>query len=154
LHFAAAVANPIATPTVRAVTGYSTSGIEAPRSWSKNFKIAFKELPAAIQAAIATREHAREVELRQMQNELADLKKRLPSDADNKEPIEEETKTMAKKEGHTKGVGPYAGGDKDSKVRRDSSGLGYPVPKDISKKVDEAWTVHDEGFSSKLPKAE
>src|SRR5262249_9436127 len=61
LHFAAAVANPIATPTVRAVTGYSTSGIEAPRSWSKNFKIAFKELPAAIQAAIATREHAREV---------------------------------------------------------------------------------------------
>jgi hypothetical protein len=38
------------------------------------------------------------------------------------------------------------------KLRKDSSGLGYPKPVDISKKVDEAWTVHKEGFSSKLPK--
>jgi hypothetical protein len=58
---------------------------------------------------------------------------------------------MAKKEGHEKGVGPYAGGDKDSKVRRDSSGRGYHAPKDISNRVDPSWKRTD-GFSAKLDK--
>jgi hypothetical protein len=39
------------------------------------------------------------------------------------------------------------------KLRKDSSGLGYPKPVDISKKVDEAWKI-DDGFSGKLPKSE
>lgn len=60
---------------------------------------------------------------------------------------------MAKREGHERGVGPYAGGDKDSKVRRDDSGLGYPKPRDISKKVDPSHKRTD-GFSAKLDKAE
>jgi hypothetical protein len=38
------------------------------------------------------------------------------------------------------------------KLRKDSSGLGYPAPRDISKIVDEAQTVHEEGFASKLPR--
>jgi hypothetical protein len=38
------------------------------------------------------------------------------------------------------------------KLRRDSSGLGYPKPVDISKRVDGAQS--DDGFSGKLPKSE
>src|SRR5262249_505180 len=93
LHESVAVGNPCATAIVRTVTGGST--IEAPRSWSKDSKVAFAELPVEIQAVIAKREHERERELRRMQNELADLKKRQQqSDADNKVLIKsEETKT-------------------------------------------------------------
>jgi hypothetical protein len=39
------------------------------------------------------------------------------------------------------------------KLKKDSSGLGYPQPRDISKKVDEAWKI-DDGFSGRLPKSE
>jgi hypothetical protein len=56
---------------------------------------------------------------------------------------------MAKKEGHEKGVGPYAGGDADSRVRRDSSGLGYPEPVDIYNRVQPS-ADRDGGFSGKL----
>src|SRR5262249_60739317 len=82
LHESVAVGNPCATAIVRTVTGGST--IEAPRSWSKDSKVAFAELPVEIQAVIAKREHERERELRRMQNELADLKKRIPPRTDNK----------------------------------------------------------------------
>src|SRR5262249_9205591 len=151
LHESVAVGNPCATAIVRTVTGGST--IEAPRSWSKDSKMAFAELPVEIQAVIAEREHERERELRRMQNHLADLKKGLQSEADNKEPIKSREETMArKKEGHEKGVGPYAGVDKDSKVRHDSSDLGYHPPVDIWDKVEKAHTVHPEGFAAKLPR--
>jgi hypothetical protein len=62
-------------------------------------------------------------------------------------------KVMAKKEGHEKGVGPYAGGDKDSKVRRDDSALGYHKPVDIERRVTPS-AGRDGGFSAKLDKAE
>jgi hypothetical protein len=58
---------------------------------------------------------------------------------------------MAKKEGHEKGVGPYA--KNDVKLTRDESGLGYPKPVSILKKVDPA-ADQDGGFSGKLPKGE
>ena len=75
MHTAASLANPIATVVVRVTTGAST--IDAPRSWPKDSKLQFAELPVEIQSVIARREHQREVELRRMQNELADLKKLL-----------------------------------------------------------------------------
>jgi len=56
---------------------------------------------------------------------------------------------MAKKEGHEKGVGPYAGGDADSRVRRDSSGLGYPKPRDIFSRVTRN-SERTDGFAAKL----
>jgi hypothetical protein len=54
-----------------------------------------------------------------------------------------------KTEGHEKGVGPYS--KNDVKLTRDESGLGYPKPVDISKKVDPSWKRTD-GFSAKLDK--
>jgi hypothetical protein len=39
------------------------------------------------------------------------------------------------------------------KLRKDSSGLGYPKPRDISRRVDPAADI-DDGFSGKLPKGE
>jgi hypothetical protein len=58
-------------------------------------------------------------------------------------------KAMAKKQGHERGVGPYA--KNDVKLTRDESGLGYPKPVDISRRVDPSWKRTD-GFSAKLDK--
>jgi hypothetical protein len=80
LHFAASLGNPIATPLVRIVTAAST--IEPPRSWTGPEKTLFSELPVELQRAVARRERERETELRRCQNQLAELKKRLPADAE------------------------------------------------------------------------
>src|SRR5262249_26479103 len=118
----------------------------APRSWNKDEKASWVQLPPEIKAAIGRREHQREKELRRLQNQVAELRhKTAPESSKTVEP--KETTTMAK------GEGPYAGGDKDSKVRKDDSGLGYPKPRDISKKVHEAWKIEG-GFAGKLPSDE
>ena len=148
LHNAASMGNPCATPVVRTVTGGST--IEPPRSWDKESKIAFTELPVEIQAVIAKREHDRERELRKSHNIAGDLRqelKRLRAEAANaahNTTTESET-TMAKKE---KGVGPYAGVDKDSTPRREDKNSWER--KDISRVVDKGWQEND-GFAGKLP---
>lgn len=82
LHFAAAMANPCATPVVRQTTGGST--IEAPRSWRADEKLSFHELPIEIQAVVARREQDRETTLRRAQNALAEERKRLMADAATK----------------------------------------------------------------------
>jgi hypothetical protein len=79
LHFAAAMANPCATPVVRKTTGGST--IEAPRSWRADEKLSFYELPIEIQTVVARREHDRERAVRTAQNNLAEERKRLMADA-------------------------------------------------------------------------
>src|SRR5262245_11944782 len=97
LHNAASWGNPCATPVVRRVTGAST--IEAPRSWDKESKIAFTELPVEIQAVIAKREQDRETAMRRAQNEAGELRRLLKTAADTK-PVatkEKETTNMAKK---------------------------------------------------------
>jgi hypothetical protein len=43
--------------------------------------------------------------------------------------------------------------DAETGLKRDSSGLGYHKPVDISKRVDKASDV-DSGFSGELPKGE
>jgi hypothetical protein len=82
LHNAASVGNPIATPVVRITTAAST--IEPPRSWARDEKQLFTELPVEIQAVVARRERDRETTLRRGQNELAELKKRLKVEAEIK----------------------------------------------------------------------
>jgi hypothetical protein len=82
LHEAAALANPVATVVVRTTTGGST--IEAPRSWTKDEKPLWAQLPVEVQHVVARIERSREVEIRRLQNSTAELKKRLQADADIK----------------------------------------------------------------------
>jgi hypothetical protein len=66
----------------------AASTIEPPRSWTKDEKQLFTELPVEIQRAVSRRERDREVQLRRMQNELAELKRQraaATSAADNTE---------------------------------------------------------------------
>jgi hypothetical protein len=86
LHIAASMGDPCASPLVRTITAAST--IEAPRSWTKDEKQVFTQLPVEIQRAVSRRERDREVQLRRMQNELAELKRQraaATSAADNTE---------------------------------------------------------------------
>jgi hypothetical protein len=39
------------------------------------------------------------------------------------------------------------------KLRKDSSGLGYPKPVDIEDRVNRAQEIHKDGFSARLPKS-
>jgi len=82
LHEAAALANPVATVVVRTTTGGST--IETPRSWAKDEKQLFTQLPVEIQRVIARREADRETQMRRSQNEAADLRRQLKVAAEPK----------------------------------------------------------------------
>src|SRR5262245_28166478 len=95
LHTAASVGNPVATPVVRTVTGAST--IEAPRSWDKESKFAFRELPPEIQAVIAKREQDRETAMRRAQNEAGELRRLIKTAADTKPVENERTTEMVKR---------------------------------------------------------
>jgi hypothetical protein len=61
-----------------------------PRSWNKEEQRSFWALPPTIKAAIARRERERETKIRQLQNEVADLKKQLKPDA--AKPVEHKEK--------------------------------------------------------------
>src|SRR5262245_23289087 len=99
LHNAASVGNPVATPVVRTVTGAST--IEAPRSWDKESKLAFAELPPEIQAVIARRERDRETHLRRGQNEVAEMKKLLRLQAEAAKSADNTTEKVSTENGKT-----------------------------------------------------
>jgi len=146
LHFAAGQSNPVAIPLVRTTTAAST--IEPPRSWAREEQQLFTQLPVEIQVVVSRRERDRETTLRRGQNEVAELKKliRLQAAAETKTADTEKDTTIMAKE---KGVGPYAGQDKDSKVRKDDSALGYHKPVDILKRVEGA--SKNDGFAGKLP---
>ena len=76
-HLFAQMANPVATPIVRAINdGVS---VVPPRSWSKVEKEEFQLLPSHIQEVVARREQNRETSLRQGQNKLADERRYLPN---------------------------------------------------------------------------
>jgi hypothetical protein len=91
LHIAASMGDPCATPLVRTITAAST--IDPPRSWTRDEQQAFRELPVEIQRVVARRERDREVQLRRMQNELAELKKQLMAAAATK-PADETRKRI------------------------------------------------------------
>jgi hypothetical protein len=76
MHFAAGQSNPCATWAVRITTGGST--IEAPRSWTKEEKQnLWPQLPHDLQQIIARRERQREVEVRRLQNSVAEERRLL-----------------------------------------------------------------------------
>jgi hypothetical protein len=87
LHNVAALGNPIATPVVRITTAAST--ISPPRSWTRAEQDAFRELPVELQRTVSRREKDREVQLRRLQNEAAELRRQMadaaPKTADNTE---------------------------------------------------------------------
>jgi hypothetical protein len=70
--------NPTATACVRqAIT--SIFELKAPRSWAPAEKLLFADLPSEIQAVIGHRDLQRVKEMRRLQNELAELKRRQGS---------------------------------------------------------------------------
>src|SRR5262249_44835197 len=106
------------------------------RSWKKAEKQAFVQLPPEVKSAIQRRDHEREVEVRRLQNELAELKKTATT-APSETVTSKETTNMAK-QGYEKGVGPYS--QNDVKLTRTDKGSGNSAnikdDRDISKIVD------------------
>jgi hypothetical protein len=164
LHQAAAVGSPVATWVVRSTVGGST--IEAPRSWDKEGKVLFAQLPPDIQAKVATREADRETALRRSQNEAAALRnelKRFQTGPQSK-PVnsEKEVTTMPNNAADKYKHSPTKTGADDSSwngeqgsdsmgdtpLRRENKNSW--ATKDIFKIVNEAHKV-DGGFSGKLP---
>jgi hypothetical protein len=90
LHDFHSLPNPIATSTVRNELG-RVMNIQPPRSWRKSEQLVFMSLPVEIRAAIERREHQRETELRRLQNEVAELKKRQAQSATTTEETENAT---------------------------------------------------------------
>jgi hypothetical protein len=75
------VANPIATSIVRLALDEIVIHIDAPRAWSNSDRLEFALLPPDIRKIVARREEQRDTALRKKQNELAELKKRLETEA-------------------------------------------------------------------------
>ena len=65
--------NPVATSVVRAVLE-TVIDDDPPRTWTRPEKELFTFLPADIRAAVSRREKQRDVEIRKLHNERADLR--------------------------------------------------------------------------------
>ena len=81
------VSNGYADPTAGSAVGdmiNSIAMIPAPRSWSKDEKLRFKDLPYDLQLIVNRREADREREIRRAQNEAAELRKK-PAEEQNAE---------------------------------------------------------------------
>src|SRR5262249_28292922 len=74
LHDRHGLSDPVSSTAARYALAYAIP-TDPPRSWNKEEKASFVQLPHEIKAAIQRREHQREVQLRRMQNEVAALKK-------------------------------------------------------------------------------
>jgi hypothetical protein len=86
LHDKYALANPVATAAARSALEREFA-IEVPRSWKIPEKELFVTLPAEIRAVISRREKQREVEVRRLQNSVAELK-RFSQTAPESKPVE------------------------------------------------------------------
>jgi len=85
LHDIHNLPNPVTTAVVRAALA-SIIDFEPPRSWSLQEKAKFIEIPAEAREIIARRTKQRETELRRVQNELAELRKKTNVEYKNNEP--------------------------------------------------------------------
>jgi hypothetical protein len=79
LHDRHNLANPCATHAARAALE-SVTNIEPPRSWRGPEKQMFTTLPAECRAVVARRERERELEVRKLQNETAQLRQSTAAD--------------------------------------------------------------------------
>jgi hypothetical protein len=86
LHDARRLANPVRTAIVSAVLSDERIIYDRPRSWRKEEMRDWSSLPPMIKAAITRRERERENYLRNLQNELAELRKLKP---DTAKPVEQ-----------------------------------------------------------------
>jgi hypothetical protein len=75
LHDSRGLSNPVATAAVRSELSRILK-LRPPRSWRIAEQLMFAELPPEIGAAVERREQQRDIELRKMQNELAELKQK------------------------------------------------------------------------------
>jgi hypothetical protein len=81
VHDAHSLSNPCATAVVNQVLDQIVK-VDPPRSWPAADKAEFARLPPTIREIIAKRENDRDREVRRKFNEIAELKKRLLSGAD------------------------------------------------------------------------
>ena len=140
-------ANPVSTYPVRLALHDLATNTPAPRSWTKDEKISWPMLPAEVRLALARRAQQTERELRRLQNDLAEQKRKTGDAEKVIETLKEEISTMTKvnKDGSGPGVGPYS--VTDMPLRR---GPGFEESsKDISKIVDKNHEVND-GFAGGL----
>jgi hypothetical protein len=86
LHEAASIANPVATWLVSEALDRVSSETEAPRSWPKEHKWRFTQLPCILRRYLVGHEKQREQTVRRAQNEAADSRKQLAAIQENKEP--------------------------------------------------------------------
>ena len=99
LHDQCAHSNPVSTHPVRLALEELATNTQAPRSWLKEEKQLSWPLPADVRIAIARRDQQRERELRRMQNELAETKRKTGDAEKVAETLKKELEEMAKKEG-------------------------------------------------------
>jgi hypothetical protein len=73
LHDSKGLPSPVATAAVRSAISRVLE-LKPPRSWSKAERLLFAGLPNDIRCVVTHRDHQRDVELRRLQNELAELR--------------------------------------------------------------------------------
>jgi hypothetical protein len=81
-HDSHSLSNPTATAVVRQALDKIIKS-EAPRSWDKEQKAEWAKLPPEIREAITMRENDRDAAVHRKMNDIAKLRKRLMSEADN-----------------------------------------------------------------------
>jgi hypothetical protein len=81
LHDHWRLANPVASLPVQEVLERIID-VPAPRSWTKDERRMFPLIPLPLREAVHRRDRDRELKIRQLQNEVADLKKQLKPDGE------------------------------------------------------------------------
>jgi len=142
LHDRHNLADPVSTAAARHALGQAIPS-EPPRSWKKAEKAAFVQLPPEIKTAIYRRDHEREIEVRRLQNELAELKKATTAP----EPVteKEDTNMPSKTNAYNKDDPAWT----KAIVRKTDPGTNVEPGKQIYKKVD-ANSEANNGFSAPL----
>jgi hypothetical protein len=76
MHENISLADPVQSRPVSAALA-RISPVKPPRSWAKRDHEAFQRMPYTLQNRVVDREHGRDVEMRRLQNELAETKRAL-----------------------------------------------------------------------------
>jgi hypothetical protein len=151
LHDHQGLPSPVATTAAR----YALEQVlktEPPRSWTKDEKLSWATLPPEIRAVITRRDADQCKAMRRAQNEAAELRRLLAVAAKPADNTTNEKENQMKESdwNSPKQSSEDLGRDK---LRKDSSGLGYKKPVDISRKVDSNWKTND-GFAGPLDSKE
>ena len=153
VHAVNGLANPVQTFPVRELLSELASKEPPgppPRSWPKADQLLWAELPPAIRAVISKRDRERETALRRMQNELAEMKKRLNGSSVPKAVDNKEDEVMAKEgKGFTKADEEAAGLVDGGPAVGAGDASNSPYGKDISRRVNDA-ADENGGYAGKV----